>query len=216
MTYYLTLQNNYNQVEVALFWQKERKHFLIISKVHASARIVYEISQILKSYRLAFSDLSFLSANCGPGPFTTLRVVISTINGLGFSSQLPLIGVDCLDAFLDEYHDARFSVTVALLNAFSQDAFFGIQANNERVKGCKNIELLLHELKARCGDTPVRFIGLGVVTFKKQIDAIMGKSAVIPDPLPEYCSINAVGIASLALWEKKINLRQELQPLYLK
>src|SRR5687767_3976293 len=115
MTYFLALQNTYQNVEIALFKDSQILASTTLSKLQASSHSMPAIQELLKTNNLTLKDLSFIGASQGPGPFTTLRVVIATVNGISFSTGIPLIGVDGLDTFLDEQKDSRYPV-VALLN----------------------------------------------------------------------------------------------------
>jgi tRNA threonylcarbamoyl adenosine modification protein YeaZ len=220
MLYFLSIQNNYHQVELALFKDSHILTSLAISKIDASSQLMLTIKSLLAEHHLSFKDLSFIAANQGPGPFTTLRVVIATVNGISFATRIPLIGVDGLDVFLNEYKDTQYPVTVALLNAFNQDAYFGIDTFGTREKGCKNSEQLLRELHAQHGNQQIRFIGSGVSTFKEQLTSIFGAQAgskiLIPIPLPDQCSVKALGLHALENWKTHKNLTYQLLPLYLK
>ena len=217
MSYFLAIQNNFHYVELALFQDTQCLTTITISKIEASAQLIVAIKEILNRYNLVFKNLSFIAANQGPGPFTTLRVVIATVNGISFATKMPLIGVDGLVTFLDEHKNEDHPITVALLNAFNQEAYFGIDGSEVRETGCRNAEQLLQELKKRYTDQKIRFIGSGVEVFKNQILATFGPDAsFFPRPLPEQCSLQAVGVQALQQWQKQKNIQFQLLPLYLK
>jgi tRNA threonylcarbamoyladenosine biosynthesis protein TsaB len=216
MRYFLSIQNNYQLVEVALFRDMQSIASTEISKLEASSHLMLAIQGLLNEHQLSFKDLSFIAANQGPGPFTTLRVVIATVNGISFATKLPLIGVDGLDMFLNEYRDTSHPITVALFNAFNRDAYFGIDTFSSREKGCKNIELLLQDLAQTHAQEQIRFIGSGAGFFKDQILSTFDKRAHFPLPMPEQCSLQTIGLHALDCWNSHKNLTYQLLPLYLK
>lgn len=216
MHYFLSIQNNYHLVEVALFKNMQSIASTQVSKLEASAHLMLAIKGLLTEHGISFKELSFIAANQGPGPFTTLRVVIATVNGISFATKLPLIGVDGLDMFLNEYRDTQHPTTVALFNAFNHDAYFGIENFNGREKGCKNIGKLLEEIAQQDSAQPIRFIGSGSVFFRDQILETLGTRAYFPIPMPEHCSLETIGLYALDCWNTHKNLTYQLLPLYLK
>lgn len=217
MIQFLSIQNTYNTLEMALFKDGQLIDWVTEDKISASKNCVPFMADLLTRNGTALSNISFIAVNQGPGPFTTLRVVISTVNGLSFANGIPLIGVDALDALLTEYSHVEYPITIALLNAFNNDAYFGIQdGTREFEKGYKNINKLLEELKVRFPTQTIRFIGNGAALFGPVITEAFGTRAYIPEPLPNTCTIQQIGILGFEQWQAKQQGSDELQPLYLK
>lgn len=217
MTYFLSIQNTYESVEIALFGDEKLLATAQEDKMRASKYFIRILEFILKDNNIELSDLAFLAANQGPGPFTTLRVVIASVNGLGFATQIPLIGIDGLDALLLEYPDAQTPISVAILNAFNNDVYYGISEKGKTTqKGCKNIDLFLDEIKTRYPKTAIRLIGNGAQIYASNIEKHFAHNAIIPSPLPLHCSVKQIGVMGWDRWNKKEELAVKLMPLYLK
>ncbi len=78
-------------------------------------------------------------------------------NGLSFARNLPLVGVDGLKAFLYEYTNVMFPITVGLLNAFNNDVYFAIEHNNEIIAtGYNTISIVLDMLYVRYQEQKIR------------------------------------------------------------
>src|SRR5437868_6376175 len=101
--YYLAVQNSYHAIDVALCCNGQVLRCITEDKKHASKYFIALLSRLLQEQQCTFAQVAFMAVNQGPGPFTTLRVIISSVNGLSFATQKPLIGVDGLDALLCEY-----------------------------------------------------------------------------------------------------------------
>ena len=96
---YLALQSTYSSVDLALFENQQCISFVQISKFTASSELIPAVKTSLAEHSMPLRELDFICANLGPAPFTTLRTTIVTVNGLGFATQIPLVGVNGLEAF---------------------------------------------------------------------------------------------------------------------
>jgi tRNA threonylcarbamoyladenosine biosynthesis protein TsaB len=216
ITHSLVLQSDYNNVSIALCKDDSILETSIDTKHNASKNLVTQMNTLLANNNLAWSDLNFIGLNQGPAPFTTLRVIITTANGLNFAQKLPLIGVDGIKTFLLEQQHTTL-VTVVLLNAFAKDLYFGIKENNKIIAtGWENNQVLFESLQKDYPNTPITFVGNGVTLFEKEIKETFGNSAHIPDPLPHYCSLQSFVTQAFAQWGEKENIHDMLLPLYLK
>lgn len=219
MALFLSLQNTYRHIEIALFHNERLLSCVREDKIRASKTVIPLIAFALLRAGIRLDQLSFIAVNQGPGPFTTLRVIIATANGLSFATKIPLIGIDALDAFLQEYSSAADPYTVVLLNAFNNDVYFAVQqqARAPLKKGYNNIDQLLQELKKTIpAKESIRFLGNGVALHQEKIRELFGTQAHIPEPLPAICSVKQVGLMGLKKWRNKEGLSEQLMPLYLK
>lgn len=215
--YFLAIQNTYDAIEIALHSEEKSLHKKVtLPKTEASKLILVALHDLLVQNQCSLSNITFIAANQGPGPFTTLRVVIATINGLSFANTIPLIGVNGLEAFLTEHISTDYPVTVALLNAFNRDVYFGIAHHTTMIQdGYHNIHLLLADLKQRF-EHPVRFIGNAVELYKEDILLSLGARAFIPEKLPSSCSLEQIATMGLDRWKQRLGMSFQLMPLYLK
>ena len=218
MTKFLAFQHTHGGVQAAVFQGRKIIQKIFEDKKRSSKYFIAMIDSLLKKTSIKMSDISFIAANQGPGPFTTLRVVMASVNGLAFSCNKPLIGVDGLDALLQEHRDTKYPVTVALLDAYSKDVYFGIahDQNKRYQKGYKNIDLFLSDLRNRYPNTAVQLIGNGVQKYQQQIVSVLGDSAIISDSLVYNCSIDQLGLMAYEKWQKQTDVLDQLLPTYLK
>lgn len=217
-TYFLAIQNDYTTIQLALFDANRLCLFTEEDKRRASKCIIPLCSNLLREQSLSLSDLSFIAVNQGPGPFTTLRTVIASMNGISFATGLPLIGVDSLKAFAQEQYNSAYPYTVILLNAFTRDVYYALDVKGKELEtGCKPITILLEVLRHSIPpEQAICFIGGGVELHRGLILEEFKERAVIPEPNPEGCSIAQIASTALECWNKKENISQQLFPLYLK
>lgn len=217
-TIFAALQHTYNGIQLALFNGNTCIAQIESNKRDASKMLIPYFKDLLTSKNLSLTDLSFIAVNHGPGPFTTLRVVIASANGIAFGSSIPLVHVDGLAAFKQEYDDTSYPHTVYLLNAFNNDVYACYEnEHRETITTCKNITDLLTTLSHAYSDTTtIRFLGSAVSLHKDAIIACFGTRAFIPHPLPETCSITQIGITGYELWGKNEHVVTHITPHYLK
>ena len=145
----LIIQSTYDQVEIAIYNNNNQIANRFIAKQEASSKILLGINDLLFKCQITLKDIDKIIVNLGPSPFTTLRTVISTVNGLAFAEQIPVVGVDGLKAFVN--HDAKkFSdmPIVVIMNAFANDVYYAIKnATSKNVEtGITTIDDLLEKV----------------------------------------------------------------------
>lgn len=216
MLVFLAIQSTYNQVQIGLYTPDQKLAIASIDKMVASKECILAIQSLLEGQNLQLKDLSFIATNQGPGPFSTLRVVISTINGLSFATGIPLIGINSLEALMQEYGSLKYPNTVALLNAFGQDIYFGIQKNELPIFGCKNHAQLLQELAQEIPDEHILFVGNGALLYQSVIRQAFGPRAAFIEPFPDVASLDQIAKMAQKSWQEQPSQYYQLQPLYLK
>lgn len=213
--YYLVLQTTYETVEIGLFGALSLLDSIVLDKKQASRNLIPDLNTLLRNNTLSLEQIDFFAVNQGPGPFTSLRVVITTANGLSFATKKPLIGLNGLEQFLDEFNDPQWAHTVALLNAYHNDVYFAFEEQGKCTEtGALSISALLDTLKQY--PQPVRLIGNGVDLYKKEIVAALKDSVFLPETMPQFVSLQQLGKAAYTRWQKKEDLTKQLLPLYLK
>lgn len=217
MEIFLAIQHTYNGIELALFRGPALIEQQALSKFHASAQLIPSLSAMLQRNNLTLSDLAFISAHQGPGPFTTLRVVIATINGIAYAHNIPLVGVNGLEAFLKEYADPRGTRTICMLNAFNHDVYYAyFDKDHTLVMGAANGDEFLTSIAAASGNEKFHFIGNAVAPHHAMIESLFADRALIPASIPETCSVGQIGLMGYAQWQRQDNVMHQLIPHYLK
>ncbi|MBT0812287.1 tRNA (adenosine(37)-N6)-threonylcarbamoyltransferase complex dimerization subunit type 1 TsaB [Litoribacter ruber] len=63
-----------------------------------SQKLMPSIDSLMQRVGVATADLDAIAVSAGPGSYTGLRIGVSTAKGFAYAHNLPLIGVDTLDA----------------------------------------------------------------------------------------------------------------------
>lgn len=211
---YIAIQNTYDVFEIALFINNELTDKKRENKYSASALFIPMLDELLKKNNVKMSDFDFCAVNCGPGPFSTLRSIIASVNGLHFATQIPLIGIDGLEATFLEFYDKNYENTIVLLNAFNNEVYY-LLAHHDQIltKGYQKIDAFLNSVR---NEQLINFIGNGVTLHQPLIKEIFGDNAIIKDPNPSMCSIEMIGKIGLEKWLLKQPTPDYVMPLHLK
>lgn len=70
--------------------------FLLEDKSH-SVKLLSLVQEVLKESKMALKDLSGIAISKGPGSYTGLRIGVSTVKGLCYAADLPLLSVGSLE-----------------------------------------------------------------------------------------------------------------------
>jgi len=208
---FLIAQSTYDEIQVGLFNDLQQVDQQIISKFDACKHLILTTRELLARNNTSFAHVSFIGVNLGPAPFNTLRVLISSLNGIAFATNIPLVGVDGLKAL---YTSSRAPQTVVLLNAFNQEVYFAYKKQPDLVRGVARVDEIIPAIMLNLPHGPITFIGNGAVIFKKQILEAFGSRALVPEPT------NVLSLETLAqICVNKFNQDEKIQyatPLYLK
>ncbi len=212
---HLVLQANYENISLSLWNGTHLITSYVLDKINACKLLMPSIINLLQEHNFNFSDIDFIAINQGPAPFTTLRIVITTANGLSFSKKIPLIPINSLEAFSEEYKTLS-PLTVIILNAFAQDVYFSIIENKKIKTGCKNSDIFFDELINDFPNKNITFIGNGVELFKEKIKNIFKENALFLNPNPQYTDFKQTSLIAYSDWVNKKNITEVVIPLYLK
>ena len=212
--HYIAIQNTYDIFQVALFKNHQLVDTIQEDKRHTSSLLLCSLEKLLKRNGTSLHAISFCAVNCGPGPFSTLRSVLATINGLHLATHIPLICIDGLKATFDELYDQSYDYTVVLLNAFSNEVYYLLAEGNTIIaSGYKEINSLLANIASRTQDKKINFIGNGAVLHQQSIEDLFKNMTLQQSSM---CSIAQIGSIGLKMFEANNYSLGYLKPLYLK
>lgn len=73
------------------------EQFINTGKMH-SRRLMLLVEKLLNSSELTLSEIDGMAVAIGPGSFTGLRIGLSTIKGLAYFAEKPVVGISTLDS----------------------------------------------------------------------------------------------------------------------
>lgn len=75
-----------------------------IGRGHAE-RLMGLLAEVLETAELEYKDVNRIAAVCGPGSFTGIRVGLATARGLALGLNIPVIGVNALEAIAFQHNN---------------------------------------------------------------------------------------------------------------
>lgn len=193
---------------------------MVLDKI-LSDSIVPAIEKILKDSKLTLAKIDALVVGLGPGSFTSLRVGLSTVKGLAFAANKPIIGISSLDAVAFNVGSTASQICV-ISDARRNMVYAALYENKKGILKRKSEYLLtaLPDLLDRI-TTHTIFVGDAVKVYQPNIELYSStkdtKSEI--DFAPEsQAHPDAKGLIALAqsdLKKKKFANLDKLVPLYL-
>ncbi len=214
---YIAIQTNYHTFEMALFINNKLHDIIQEDKRHTSKLLIPLLNTLLTKNNVTLSSLAFCAVNGGPGPFSTLRSIIASANGIHCATHIPLISIDALDALFIETYNQNYMHTIVLLNAFNNDVYYLIAHHDQIIsKGYGKIDAFLDDIQQKVPTQSINFIGNGVVLHHNLIINALGNQAIITQPIIEFCSINTIAHLGLQAFHHNNYTNDYLMPLHLK
>jgi len=141
------------------------EYLLNLSVTH-SERLLDAIDLVLRKGRHALEDLDGFAISLGPGSFTGVRIGVSTVKGLAYAVQKPVVGVSTLDVLASQVSPTPYLIC-PIIDARKGEVYSAFYRYDEfnhpkRVSEYQAIkpEVLFGMLKER-----TIFLGDGVKTF---------------------------------------------------
>jgi len=217
--YSLVISGTYGRLSIGLYVGRIPQASVLFAKSPLSQDFVPHIVWFLDDRGLEFSDLAYIALDTGPGAFTTLRVLISTVNALSFATQIPIVACNGLHVVMDELlYNAGFHTKVALLNAYNNEVFYRICDRDDKPimeDGYAEVSVVAEMLNKL--DAPLFVGGNGYTTYKELFDSYIKVPFHVDDA--EFATIIGVADQAQRIWksyESEKDFVYEVQPAYLK
>ena len=213
MSHIIAIQSTYHTVDVGLYDGIQSLDERTIDKKDASAQLMHTLEALCSAHKWRLLDVQCIVVNQGPGPFTTLRTVIASVNGLSFATGIPLLGINALEALIVEFDPDNTKNVLALLNAFGNTVYYGIRyiGNEEVIIGTGTVA----QACASVHSDPLHIIGNGAALYGEDIRALYGETVLMyPDML--HASLKTVAHMGIKRWRDDQHGAHHLSPLYLK
>ena len=147
-----------------------------------SERLLPTIDRMLRDAGVSLVELSGIAVSIGPGSFTGLRIGLSTVKGLAYSTGLPVVGVPTLEALAWAVPFGREQVC-PVLDARKQEVYAALfrYERGELVRVMEDAALAPEALCAKIR-RPTLFIGDALAVHVELFQRLLGDWLIIPPP----------------------------------
>ena len=180
-----------------------------------ATRLPGDLQVLLAGAGVGLTDIDVFAVAAGPGSFTGLRVGISTMQGLAFAADRPLLGVSALEALATIAHDAGAaadSLTATWIDAWRGEVYAALYEGTRELEA--PIVASPDALLRRLGTT--RFIGDGIPPNTATIRAALGARATFPADLTPLLAGAVARIASRRAAEGDLPAADAIEPVYVR
>jgi tRNA threonylcarbamoyl adenosine modification protein YeaZ len=209
MTYSLALQYPYETVQVSLCRDGKILQTITEHKFNAIRSTIPNIQALLQTHNLTLKNISFIAVNVGPGPYNTLRALLTMANGLHFAAQIPLISVSALKLLQDEFEAEN---SLVILHAFADHVFCRMKLGNDVQEFACNVKTLIEKINQQPHQLLV--LGNGAIKYEKFLMEHTNKQLIFPDPIPAFNDIATLASAGFEKWQKKEAQQSYVKPIY--
>lgn len=199
--------SNKGEILASLTWQTRQNHTI---------ELLPNLVCLLQQAKLELRSIQAIIVAKGPGSFSGLRVGISTAKGLAFVLDVPLLGVNTLEA--EAYPFAFTGLPLRPIHKSGREEIVTAlyrQKDNEwqclEAENITTVETLCHRTRQKtlfCGEIPADII--------RKLQQNLGRRAIIPQ---SNSLLRATSLVTLG-WQRLSTGEQDdpvtLQPLYLR
>jgi tRNA threonylcarbamoyl adenosine modification protein YeaZ len=173
------------------------EHTLNLPGTH-SEKLMPAIDNLLREASLSIDDIGGIALALGPGSFTGLRIGVSTVKGLAYALQVPVVGVPTLDALAQNLCYAP-SLVCPVLDARKKEvyaALFRGDGGGRLEKISEDWVIAPEDLCSRITEKVI-FLGNGIEVYGETFRKKLGPQVLFASP--EFSLPRAVHVARLSL-----------------
>jgi tRNA threonylcarbamoyladenosine biosynthesis protein TsaB len=179
-------------------------HQLDVSATH-SERLLPAVDRLLADAGWTIGDIELLACAKGPGSFTGLRIGIASAKGIAVAAELPLVGVNSLEATAQALAFAAGPIC-PMIDARKRQVYAALFQPN----GAGGLQRLRDDVSTPAGPwaaglgEPCLFVGDGAELYREEIRAARPDAIVAPMALccPRAASVGWLGRRAFLAGEK--------------
>lgn len=175
---------------------------------------IYELlDRAFHTLRTGVEKLRGVAVSLGPGMFTSLRVGISLAKGLCLPHNIPVIGINTLDALAYSVCPSPWLIA-PLIDAKKREVFTAFYRDSKRVS---DYMILKPERFGKEIREPALFLGNGLIKYRTKLKEILKEYFHSPKRNPLSPPPGIIGIlGEEELRKGKRESIEELEPFYLR
>ena len=167
----LSIETSTSICSVAIHEQGELLALAEIKEPGAHAeKLLLLVDELFEKAGLSFGDLDAVAVSQGPGSYTGLRIGVSTAKGIAYALEIPLIGINTLQAMAASQSVAPGDYVVAVLDARRKEVY--TQTFGDSLQELSSIEAVVLEegvFASILEKGRVYFVGDGTEKVKEEV-----------------------------------------------
>ena len=133
---------------------------------HAEKLHVF-IEELLAENNLQFSDLNAIAVSQGPGSYTGLRIGVSSVKGLCYALNIPMIAIDTLQ-LLAKQIQIEEGIIIPMIDARRLEVFSAFYDKNHNQIRATQAEIIDETSYQEISET-IHLVGDGIEKFKNTL-----------------------------------------------
>lgn len=210
MQHYLILQYPYETIQIALCQQGKIITSVMEHKHNAIRATISNIQVLLDQRNLKLSAISCIGVNVGPGPYNTLRAILTMVNGIHFAAKIPLISLNALN--LLEFENTTENGLV-ILHAFLNHVFYRMKVDKIITQGSCEISQLIKIINERKIKETILACGNGATLHKKLL-LDQCNNIIFAQPIPAFNSLEILAAQTYEKLKNKVFDDSYVKPIY--
>jgi tRNA threonylcarbamoyladenosine biosynthesis protein TsaB len=144
--------------------------YLLNLAVTHSERLLDAIDLVLRKAHLALGDLDGFAISLGPGSFTGVRIGVSTVKGLAYAVQKPVVGVSTLEVLASQVSPTPYLIC-PIIDARKGEVYSAFYRYEEltHLKRLSEYQAIKPEVVFGMVKEPTIFLGDGVKTYGEDL-----------------------------------------------
>ena len=207
MHHSLIVQYPYETIDIALCQNGLMLDFITLHKFDAIGKTIPSMQKLLESKNLTLLDIDFFGANIGPGPYNTLRAILTMLNGIHAVNKIPLIGLNALDLLSKELEEKNYLIA---LNAFENHIFYKIQSNSKVLYGANSVQEATNLINLQENELIIH--GNGAIKYQAQFKNC--KKIVYPKEVLLFNKLETLAVLSYKKYTQNDFSSNYLKPIY--
>ena len=190
------------------------------SHMRHSSLLVPMIDRMLKSARIKAQDLDCFAISSGPGSFTGLRIGVTTVKGLAYSLNKPIVAIPTLDVIARNVKDFK-GVICPVLDARKNKVYacFYRSDGSDIKRISKYLLIPVKDLMEKAAKyDKIVFLGDGIDLIERSFERSLLSRSQDQTLLRKVWHPRADVVARLGakcFKDKKFTTAEDLEPLYL-
>lgn len=193
-----------NRKLIDLFEAKEKN-------IH-SEKLTLFISEIFEKNALRVKSLDAVSVSSGPGSYTGLRIGVAVAKGICYGLDIPLIGVNTLDALVEKAAGIyKADLYAPLVDARNRETYYAVYDHQKKLMIAYDIKKVTADDFRQYSDKRICFTGDGIEVLNSEEikgEHIFNKGI--------QTAGNQVPIAIQKFAEKQFEDIESFEPMYLR